>query len=74
MKKYIWGRIGISFHLTAEEFQILCSDKDEDKAVELLRSKLASGAFLPSGETYFPAGDGECEDNWTLSEEISLDL
>ncbi len=74
MKKYIWGRVGISFHLTEEEFRILSSGMDEDKAVDLLRSKLASGEFLPSGETYFPVGGDGDVDGWMLSEEITLDL
>ena len=47
---------------------------DEDKAVDLLRSKLASGEFLPSGETYFPVGGDGDVDGWMLSEEITLDL
>lgn len=74
MKKYIWGRVGISFHLTEEEFRILSSDMDESRAVDLLRSKLASGEFLPSGETYFPIGGDGDVDGWMLYDEITLDL
>lgn len=74
MKKYIWGRVGIALYLTEEEFRIFSSDMNEDGAINLLRSKLASGQFLPCGETYFPIGGDGNADRWMLYDEITLDL
>ena len=72
MKKYVWGRVGLSFQLTEAEFHTLSAGGYE--AEELIRAKLAEGDFLPDGETYFePDGNGS-EGQWQLSDEIALDL
>lgn len=72
MEKYVWGRVGLSFRLTTEEFHTLSAGGYE--AEELIRAKLAEGRFLPDGETYFgPDGNGS-EGHWRPDDEIALDL
>ena len=57
--KKIWGRIGMTFHLTEEEFHTL--QEGGDDAAELIFQKVKSGEALLDGDTYFPSPeDGAC--------------
>ena len=75
--KKIWGRIGMMFHLTEEEFHTL--QEGGDDAAELIFQKVKSGEALLDSDTYFPSPeDGACSydprRSWEFSGDIELCL
>ena len=75
--KKIWGRIGMTFHLTEKEFLTL--QEGGDDAAELIFQKVKSGEALLDGDTYFPSPeDGACSYDprryWEFSGDIELCL
>ena len=75
--KKIWGRIGMTFELTEEEFHTL--QEGGDDAAELVFQKVKNGEALLEGDTYFPSPeDGSCsyapKKYWEFSGDIELCL
>lgn len=75
--KMIWGRIGMTFHLTEEEFGVLQAGGDD--AAELIFQKVKSGAAYLDGDTFFPPScDSPCSDGnknyWQFGEDIEICL
>ena len=69
--KKIWGRIGMTFHLTEEEFHTL--QEGGDDAAELIFQKVKSGEALLDGDTYFPSPE-DPRRYWEFSGDIELCL
>ena len=75
--KMVWGRIGMTFHLTEEEFGILQAGGND--AAELIFQKVKSGAAFLDGDTYFPPPDDRPQSEgsknyWQFSEDIEICL
>ncbi len=75
--KKVWGHIGMTFHLTEEEFRILQAGGSD--AAELIFQKVKNGEAYLDGDTYFPPTDDrpQSEGNegyWQFDKDIELCL
>ncbi len=69
-RKKAWGRIGVTFELTEQEFRTL--EAGGEDAAKLVLQKMRSGEYQLGGDTYFPPEDQET--HWQHPYDINIGL
>lgn len=67
----IWGKFGLTLHLTDIEFSVLTGGGEAART--LIRRKMECGEFVLDGETYFPAMEISQPGVWPVKNEVQFE-